>query len=286
MADLPAALQGGARSMPGRRPGRAPALTARTADRHDLYQRAVQDVAMEGRFLARTFERLAGRKAASLREDFCGTALLCAEWVKGRGRTAVGVDLDPEVLAWGRQHNLAPLGTRAAAVRLVRRDVRAASAGRFDLIVALNFSYFVFRTREELGRYLAGARRSLDRGGILVLDAYGGYQSWRVLTERRKLRGFTYAWEQSRVDPIDHSVVNHIHFEFPDGSRLRRAFSYHWRLWTLPEIRELLAEAGFTRSAVYWEDRDSDGDGIDRYRARVHVAQLPAWVAYIVAEAP
>lgn len=286
MAHLPALPRGGARTTPRPRPGRAPALTARTADRHDLYQRAVQDVATESRFLARTFEKLARRKATSLREDFCGTALLCAEWVKGRDRDAVGVDLDPGVLAWGKAHNLAPLGARASAVRLLRQDVRAASAGRFDLIAALNFSYFIFRTREELGRYFAGVRRSLARGGIFVLDAYGGYRSWRTLLERRRLRGFTYVWEQSRVDPIAHSVVNHIHFEFPDGSRLRRAFSYHWRLWTLPEIRELLDEAGFARSAVYWEDRDADGDGIDRYRARVHVAQLPAWVAYIVAEAP
>ncbi len=238
----------------------------------------------EGRFLARIFEKLSGRRAESLREDFCGTALLCAEWVKGRGRTAVGVDLDPAVLAWGAEHNLAPLGRRGSAVRLLRQDVRATRSGRFDLVVALNFSYFVFRTREELGKYFTGVRRSLARGGLFVLDAYGGYQSWRILSERRRLRGFTYVWEQSLVDPIDHSVVNHIHFEFPDGSQLRRAFSYHWRLWTLPEIRELLAEVGFSRSAVYWEDRDADGVGIDRYRARVHVAQQPAWVAYIAAE--
>jgi hypothetical protein len=123
-------------------PRRNGVLTARNADRHDLYQRAVQDVEAEGRFLSGTFERIAGRKAASLREDFCGTALLCAGWVKQRGRTAVGVS------------------------------------------VALNFSYFVLRTRDDL-------------------------------------RGY-----------------------------------YH----------------------------DANGDGIGRYRARTHVAQEPAWVAYIIAE--
>lgn len=26
---------------------------------------------------------------------------------------------------------------------------------------------------------------------------------------------------------------------------LRRAFRYHWRLWTLPELREMLLAAGF-----------------------------------------
>jgi SAM-dependent methyltransferase len=259
-------------------------LTAHTADRHELYQRAVQDVARECRFLARTFTRLSGRRPRSLREDFCGTALLSAEWVKGKDRSAVGVDRDRGVLAWGRAHNLTPLGGRAEAVRLLRQDVRAPCSGPFDLAVALNFSYCVFRTREELGSYFAAVRRSLARDGLLVLDAYGGWQSWRPQTERRRLRGFTYVWEQARVDPIDHAVVNHIHFEFPDGSHLRRAFSYQWRLWSLPEIGELLAASGFARSSVWWEERDADGIGLRRYRRRAHAAQEPAWVAYVIAE--
>jgi len=267
-----------------RSPRKKAALTARNADRHTLYQRSVQDVETEGRFLARTFERIAGRKAASLREDFCGTALLCAAWVAKRDRTAVGLDLDREVLAWGTEHNVAPLGDRASFIRLLRQDVRAPCRGRFDVSVALNFSYFIFRTREDLRGYLAGVRRSMAKDGIFVLDAYGGYESWRPQSERRKLNGFTYVWDQSSVDPIDHSVVNHIHFEFKNGSRLKRAFTYEWRLWTLAEIRELLAEAGFSRSTVYWEDRDANGDGTGTYRPRAHVAQEAAWIAYIVAE--
>ncbi|MEP6689223.1 MAG: class I SAM-dependent methyltransferase [Gemmatimonadales bacterium] len=203
--------------MPRRTPRRKAALTARTADRHDLYQRSVQDADAEGRFLARTFERIAGRKAVSLREDFCGTALFSARWVATRNRTAVGLDLDREVLAWGKTHNLAPLGERASSVRLLRQDVRASCHGRFDVTAALNFSYYVFRTRDDLRGYFAGVRRSMATDGIFVLDAYGGYQSWRPQTERRKLVGFTYVWEQARVDPIDHSVVNHISFEFTNG---------------------------------------------------------------------
>jgi SAM-dependent methyltransferase len=263
---------------------RAPKLTAHNADRHDLYQRAVQDVGRDCRFLARAFEQLSGRPARSLREDFCGTALLAAEWVKHQDRRAVGLDLDREVLAWGRAHNLAPLGPRAGAVRLLRQDVRTRCPGPFDLAVALNFSYFVFRTREELGSYFAAVRRSLAPDGILVLDAYGGWLSWRPQTERRRLRGFTYLWEQASVDPLDHAVVNHIHFEFPDGSRLRRAFTYEWRLWTLPEIGEVLADSGFARSSVWWEDRTEDGVRLRQYRQRNHAPQEPAWVAYVIAE--
>jgi len=40
-----------------------------------------------------------------LREDFCGTGLFSCAWVKSAAdREAVGVDLDPEVLAWSRAH--------------------------------------------------------------------------------------------------------------------------------------------------------------------------------------
>jgi hypothetical protein len=124
-------------------------------------------------------------------------------------------------------------------VQLLRQDVRTPCRGRFDVTVALNFSYFVFRTREDLRGYFESVRRSMAADGIFVLDAYGGYQSWRPQTERRRLVGFTYVWEQATVDPIDHSVVNHIHFEFTNGTRMKRAFTYEWRLWTLPEIREL-----------------------------------------------
>ena len=65
---------------------------------------------------------------------------------------------------------------------------------------------------------------------------------------------------------------------------MQKAFTYVWRLWTLPELRELLAEAGFSRSTVYWEDADDDGEGTGVFRPKAHAEQEQAWVAYIVAE--
>jgi SAM-dependent methyltransferase len=204
--------------------------------------------------------------------------------VKYRNRTAVGIDLDRRVLDWGRAHNIEPLGERRKCVRLLRRDVRARTPGPFDVTVALNFSYFIFKKRDEVRSYFAGVRRSMARDGIFVVDLYGGYESWEPMREPRKMKGFTYIWDQATVDPLHNMVVNHIHFEFPDGSRMRRAFTYDWRLWTLPEIRELLDEAGFKSSRVYWEDADENGNGAGTFRARARVAQEPAWIVYVVAE--
>lgn len=267
-----------------RRKRRKHAFTARTADRHVLYQLSVQDAAAEAGFLDRVFRKLRGRPPCSLREDFCGTALLCAEWVKHRNRTAVGIDLDRSVLDWGTRHNLEPLGERRKCVSLFRQDVRANARGPFDVTVALNFSYFVFKKRDDLRGYFRGVRRSMARDGIFVIDLYGGYESWEPMREPRRLKGFTYIWDQAEVDPVNNGVKNHIHFKFPDGSKMLRAFTYDWRLWTVPELREVLEEAGFSRSSVYWEDADEDGDGTGTFRPRARVAQEPAWIAYVVAE--
>jgi len=267
-----------------RRRSKKPRLTARNADPHVLYQESVQDAETEAAFLSRVFKKLSGRPAESLREDFCGTALLCAEWLKKKDRTAVGIDLDPDVLAWGTKHNLSPIGEPGNRLTLRRQDVRDRCPGRFDVTVALNFSYFVFRTRDDLRRYFASVRRSMAKDGLFFVDAYGGYDSFCPMREPRKLKGFTYVWDQNKIDPISNGVVNYIHFEFPDGSKLNRAFTYEWRLWTLPEIRELLAEAGFSRTTVWWEDGDEEGEGTGVFRQRDRVGQEAAWVAYVVAE--
>ena len=85
--------------------------TAKTADPHALYQEAVQCPEVEVKFINRVFKKRFGRKPSVLREDFCGTAILCCEWVKARkANRAVGVDIDDSVLDWGRAHNIAALG--------------------------------------------------------------------------------------------------------------------------------------------------------------------------------
>ena len=92
-------------------------LTARNADKHWLYEKSVQTPDVEVVFIDRVFKKEFGRLPAFLREDFCGTAILCAEWAKRRGgNTALGVDLDGPTLEWGRVNNINPLGDRSGAV--------------------------------------------------------------------------------------------------------------------------------------------------------------------------
>ncbi|MGQ0657424.1 MAG: class I SAM-dependent methyltransferase [Chromatiales bacterium] len=260
---------------------------AQKADRHWLYQRAVQCAKAEVDFVDETFRELRGRDPAVLREDFCGTALVACEWVRRRaGNLAIGVDLDPAVLAWARQHNLAKLNPSALArVTLLNEDVMKVRMGPVDALLAMNFSYWTFKNREELRAYFERARHGLARDGLLFLDAYGGYDAFRVLRERTSHRGFTYVWRQASYNPVSGETTCHIDFTFPDGSRLPRAFTYHWRLWTLPELREVLGEAGFCKTTVYWQDWD---EGKDEPAGEFHPTEIgepdAGWIAYLVAE--
>jgi SAM-dependent methyltransferase len=267
-------------------PRAAKRLTARTADKHVLYQRSVQSPESDARFFTRYFRRLSGRPLRVLREDFCGTALLCCEFARlHRENIAIGVDLDGATLAWGQVHNLARLPPSIRGrVHLARANVLELRKPEVDAIAALNFSYSVFKTRRELGDYMSVAHASLSRGGVLFLDAWGGGETQFVMQERRRLPGFTYVWEQAAFDPVTHAILCKIHFEFRDGTRMRNAFTYDWRLWTLPEIRELMEEAGFKDVHVLWEGTDrKTGKGNGVFRRVTRGGPEKAWIAYVVA---
>jgi SAM-dependent methyltransferase len=259
---------------------------AERADVHELYEEAVQSVDSEVEFLHDTFRALRGRQAQSFREDFCGTASACCEWVRKTPRGfAVGVDNDPAVLDWGRRNRVARLAEKdRARVKLLEGDVRTIESDKVDVIGAFNFSYFMLKTRNDLRDYFAHACSALNAEGILCLDAFGGPDSISVQKEKTKYDGFTYVWDQAGYEPVTNHITCHIHFHFPDGSKLNRAFTYEWRMWSLPEIGELLLEAGFVRVRVYWEGTDEDGEGNDEFTESATGEPDAAWVSYIVAE--
>jgi hypothetical protein len=259
---------------------------AERADKYDLYLKSVQDAEHEVYFLERAYKGFYSRPPQVLREDFCGTYAVCCEWVKsGSKRKAVGVDIDPEPLAWGSEHHLAKLKpAQQSRVQTLMTDVRQVTGPKADVVAAQNFSYWIFKTRAELLIYFKAAHANLKSRGVFVLDMMGGPE---VLEEDEEdvtaFRGFDYVWHQATIDPITHECTLYIHFRFKDGSELHRAFSYEWRLWSIPEVRELLQEAGFKRSVVYWEDTDSkSGEGTGTYRKRKHAGMDPTWIAYIV----
>jgi len=256
------------------------------ADRHALYEASVQDPESELEFVAETFADLAGRPLRLIREDFCGTAHTACHWVAGgRQRRAIGVDLDADTLEWGRREHVERLSKAAQRrIELIHGDVLTVRTEAVDAVLAMNFSYYLFTTRALLRDYFRAARAALKSDGALFLDAFGGYEAHQELEERTEYDDFTYVWDQASFNPINQHMTCRIHFEFADGSALRDAFVYRWRLWTLPEIRELLLEAGFASAGVYWEGTDEEtgeGDGI--YTPSEQGDADAGWIAYIVA---
>ena len=259
---------------------------ASTADRYELYLQSVQSPDVDAKFIRRAYKKTYGDAPKVLREDFCGTFAVCCEWAKfGPDYYAWGVDLDPDPLAWGREHNLALLkGDARDRVRVVEGDVRTAVTPKADAIAAENFSYCIFKTRDALREYFASAHRHLNERGVIVCDLFGGYESIEDdREEETEYSGFTYIWDQAKFNPITHDGLYHIHFAFPDGRKIRKAFSYDWRLWSIPEVREVMVEAGFTRADVYWEGTDEKtGDGTGKFSKSELGDSDPAWNAYIV----
>ena len=259
---------------------------AEQADRHELYEASVQNVGEECNFITTTFKSLRGRKPKSWREDFCGTASAACEWVRrGDDNTAIGVDLDPEVLEWGRNNRVSRLNAeQQARLKLIEANVLEVDTEKVDCVGAFNFSYWIFQTRPLMLEYFNRVRESLVDDGVFFLDAFGGYEAYEEMKEKTKYDDFTYVWEQARFSPVTGEMDCYIHFKFPDKSKLKKAFSYTWRLWSLPEIKELLLEAGFKNPTVYWEGTDDDGEGDGVFTPDEHGEADAGWIAYIVAE--
>jgi SAM-dependent methyltransferase len=259
---------------------------AERADIHELYEESVQNVENEIEFLSTTFEQIRGRKAYLFREDFCGTASAACEWVKqGPDYQAIGVDIDPTVLDWGRKNRVERLPAEdRARVSLLESNVLTVETPKVDLMAAFNFSYWIFEERAVMLRYMRAARDSLKEDGVFFLDMFGGPESFEETKEKTKHKGFTYIWHQAEFHPVTNHMRCHIHFKFPDGSKIKNAFTYEWRLYTAPELKDLLLEAGFSKVTVYWEGEDEDGEGNGEFSPDAQGEADLAWIAYIVAE--
>jgi len=259
-----------------------------TADRHDLYERAVQDATSDVDFLIEAWQDVYGNDDVPrhFREDFCGTAAMCAEWI-GRHpeATAEGFDIDAEVLDWGRKRHLAPLGGDAERIALHEEDVRAPFDRPADVRCAHNFSYQILMRRQDLRDYFAKCLEGMSTKGIFVIDLYGGSDALTEMEEERVIDdgAFTYMWEQRAFQPATGKMDCFIHFRFPDGSKIEEAFAYSWRLYTPPELRDLLLEAGFREVRTFFESFDDDGDGTGVFERDEQGPACEGWIGYMVA---
>jgi hypothetical protein len=258
------------------------------ADKFDCYQQSVQEPEHEIDIFDQVFQEAYNRKALKLREDFCGTFGVCCYWAESDSkRSAWGVDLCEETLQWGKEKNLSKLKEKdAKRVTVLEQDVRECSTPQVDVLAAQNFSFWIFKTRKEVLEYFKVAYTNLASEGVLVMDMMGGRDCYDSdLVDKRTIvkgkKGFKYHWEQANFNPVNSHCTFYIHFKFADGSKMKKAFQYDWRFWTIPEVRELLMEAGFKDTVVYWEEDTEDDE--DATWSKVEEAPNDySWLCYVV----
>lgn len=257
-------------------------------NKYDFYERSVQTPDQHAEQYEGMYREIKSRDARVLREDFCGTFRVSCEWIRRHSENqAIGLDLDPEPLTYGRKNHLPTLSPdQKRRLKILQQNVLSVTPTPADLIVAANFSFFIFKERKVLRNYFEYCRKSLNRDGIVILELSGGPGMIEPMQEKvpiyeNKKRIFTYIWHQKKFDPITHDAEYAIHFKLPSGKRIENAFTYDWRLWTIPEVRELLLEAGFDDVVVYWETTHR-GRGTGEYVITQNGDNAYAWIAYVI----
>lgn len=278
-------------------------------EKYYLYEQSVQCPSGDIEFFVNEYQRFYNEKPRVVREDFCGTANLCAEWVRsGKDNIAWGIDLDPVPLKYGKEHHFAKLTPeQKERLHFVEEDVlklpvtgmgpTGAPPAAYDVILALNFSYCFLKKRKDLAAYFSSVRKSMHKKSMLVLDIFGGKDSMypNINEIEHEEEGFTYFWDCDRFNPLTHDGLYKIHFKKAgDDYKYEDVFVYDWRLWTVPELKDLLTEVGFSKVYSYWEADDENGEGsgdffiVDKPEdANIASAEsdymCDSWISYIVA---
>jgi hypothetical protein len=232
----------------------------------DLYELCVQSPA----HVVSLLRAIHGEEPLRLGEDFAGSGAVSRAWVAQSA----------EHRAWCVDRDAGALARCAGADRIETRvgDVMDEPSS-VDAIWVGNFSIGYLHDRAGLMAYLRHVRWRLASGGVFVCDTYGGETAYTIGEVHRfhplpaelapdgkggwRVR---YTWEQREANPLTGMVTNALHFRIEragmiDAERID-AFIYHWRLWSIPELRGAMLEAGFASTDAYGQLPDAvDGDG-------------------------
>ena len=262
--------------------------TLSVSEKHRLYEASVQCHEGDIDFLNKEYRRIYNRAPLSLREDFGGTGLLACEWVRqSPEHTAYAIDLDPEPISYGYENHYFRLNEEEKKrMKYIEGNVLADFDFKADIVVAFNFSYFIFKKRHELLDYFKRVRAGMKNDGAFFIDLFGGTEARSPLVEETEHEdeGFSYFWDCDSYNPITNEVQYYIHFKtLNDGKMHREVFSYDWRMWTMMELREVLEDAGFSKTVTYWEGEDEDGEGDGNFYPSEKEENCESWVTYIMA---
>jgi SAM-dependent methyltransferase len=254
-------------------------------EKYVLYEGSVQNPEADIKFINREYKKIFNKKPLVLREDFCGTGAMACEWVaQSPDHTAHGIDLDMEPISYGVENHLFKLNEeQQKRMEYILGNVMNNYDKKADVIVAFNFSYFLFKQRNDLVKYFSQVRKHLKKDGAFFIDLFGGNETRQPLEENVKHKTHTYYWDCDSYNPLTAEVQYYIHFKKGD-TKYEKVFSYDWRMWDARELQDVLADAGFKQTIIYWEGVDKDGSGNGVFsRANKAAENCDSWVTYICA---
>jgi hypothetical protein len=255
-------------------------------DKYEYYTKSVQSPEADTSFFLSTYKELRNKSPRIFREDFCGTFALSRSWVKmSKDHVAYGIDLDREPIIYGRKVEKEELNAaQKERLKIYNKNVLAPDLPGGDIIGALNFSHYIFKERKDMKTYFENCLDSLNKDGIFIVDCFGGTESQEPTEERTNHGSYYYFWDQDSFDPVTNYAKFYIHFQIKGKKRIKNVFTYDWRIWSIPELRDLMMEAGFKRTHVYWEGttRKGEGNGVFKRTEKGEVCE--SWIAYVVGE--
>jgi len=261
----------------------------KTSDIHALYLASVQDPVSDVHRVSNIYEEIFGQRAISFREDFSGTFALSCCWVQSDDkRSAIAIDIDHETIEYGKKHYLSNMSDNEKERMDVIEGNAIQDTSAVDIIATFNFSYCLLHKRSELLEYFKKAKASLNKNGMIILDIFGGSESEIPEVQERDIDNceyiapFVFEFERKDFNPVTRLANYGIHFKYPDGTEILDAYKYHFRMWSITELRDLLEEAGFSKSHVYWESFDEEGYGNGEFYQTESEENTFNWNAYIV----
>lgn len=253
-------------------------------DKYFYYKKSVQNPKEEIRFFQKIYKSFFNKSAKIFREDFCGTFYIGYHWVKKHPQNiAIVVDKDKKPIEYGKKHHLLKLNaSQQSRLQIFNKDVLDKSLPKAEIISVNNFSYFIFKQRVMMLKYFKNIKNSLFKKGLFIIDIFGGPDCETPSEEQIEHNDFDYYWDQDSFDPINNTARFYIHFKRKAEKKQKKAFFYHWRMWSIPELKDILKEAGFSNIYVYWEQSDKKGEGTGVFKKTLRGEACETWIAYLV----
>jgi SAM-dependent methyltransferase len=233
---------------------------ASTPSKYELYQTSVQNVKKEVEFFKKQYRLIFNKIPTTFREDFCGTALLSCEWVKGNVlNSAVGIDLDQETLEWGIKNNVNNLNSGSERIKLIKQDVLEEydTKEKFDIICSLNYSHFLLPKRKQLLKYFSNVVKNLESKGVYIIDFYGGSHIFVDHKYQHNKTSNFYEFSGKQMNILNNQSKCSLNYKIKKN-KYKPFFSFDFRIYSIIELREAMEEVGFNQFKLFIKEINDD----------------------------